>query len=348
MVRPRPRRPWRHGVRAALRPGGNSDWAAGVAGPDGNGKRRVIGRLFAKASGLAYAGLFVALSVIGSAAAQTAAPSGGIVGETHSSLGAPTPWGIGLQPAGGPVKEAIHDFNTLVLWIIVIITAFVMALLGWVVFKFRESVNPTPSRTSHNTMIEIAWTVIPVLILVVMAIPSFRLVYYEDRTRDADLTIKVTAHQWYWEYSYPDKNNIDFSSYIIPDDQLKPGQRRLLEVDNQLVVPVGKNIRVLQTSTDVIHSWFVPALGVQRYAIPGRTIETWFRVDKPGVFYGECNQICGTNHSRMPIVVHAVTPQEFDAWLVEAKTKFSDATPVAPSEPGKSEPRLLAAAGVQH
>ena len=145
------------------------------------------------------------------------------------------------------------------------------------------------------------------LILVVIAIPSFRLIYYEDRTRDADLTIKVTGHQWYWEYTYPDKNNIDFTSYIIPDDQLKPGQLRLLDVDNQLVVPVGKNIRVLQTSTDVIHSWFIPALGVQRYAIPGRTIETWFRADQPGMFYGECNQICGTNHSRMPIVVRAVT-----------------------------------------
>ncbi len=143
--------------------------------------------------------------------------------------------------------------------------------------------NPVPTRTAHNTVLEIAWTVIPVLILVVMAIPSFRLVYYEDRTRDADLTIKVTGHQWYWEYSYPDNNNIDFSSYIIPDDQLKPGQLRLLTVDNDLVVPVGKNIRVLQTSTDVIHSWFIPALGVQRYAIPGRTIETWFRVDKPGI-----------------------------------------------------------------
>ena len=163
-----------------------------------------------------------------------------------------------------------------------------------------------PTRTSHNTVLEIAWTVIPVLILVVIAIPSFRLVYYEDRTHDADLTIKVTGHQWYWEYTYPDKNNIDFSSYIIPDDQLKPGQLRLLTVDNELVVPVGKNIRVLTTSGDVIHSFFIPALGVQRYAIPGRTIETWFRVDKPGMFYGECNQICGTNHSRMPIVVRAV------------------------------------------
>ena len=159
----------------------------------------------------------------------------------------------------------------------------------------------------HNTVLEIAWTVIPVLILVIMAIPSFRLIYYEDRTYDPDLTIKVTGHQWYWEYTYPDKGNLDFSSYIVPDDQLKPGQLRLLTVDHPLVVPVNKNIRILQTSGDVIHSFFIPSLGVQRYAIPGRIIETWMRVDKSGVYYGECNQICGTNHSRMPIMVQAMT-----------------------------------------
>jgi len=215
---------------------------------------------------------------------------------------------------------------------------FVAGLLVWVMWRYNAKRNPSPTRTSHNTVLEIAWTVIPVLILVVMAIPSFRLVYYEDRTRDPELTVKVTAHQWYWEYTYPDNDNINFSSYIIPDDQLKPGQMRLLEVDNQLVVPVGKNIRVLQTSTDVIHSWFIPALGVQRYAIPGRTIETWFKADRPGTFYGECNQICGTNHSRMPIVVRAVPEQEFTAWLAEVKTKFSDAGP---------RPPMIAAAEVQ-
>jgi len=238
MVRPRRRRPWRHGARAVLRPGGNSDWAAQVVGPDENGKRRVIGRWFAKASGLALAGLFVALCLGGQALAQTAAPSGGITGETHSSVGAPTPWGVGLQPAAGPVKEAIHDFNTLVLWIIIIITAFVMALLGWVVFRFRESVHPTPSRTSHNTTIEIAWTVIPVLILVVIAIPSFRLIYYQDRARDADMTINVQGRQWYWHYAYPD-SNFAFDSRPIPTEDLKPDQLRNLTVDEPLVIPVA-------------------------------------------------------------------------------------------------------------
>jgi cytochrome c oxidase subunit II len=174
----------------------------------------------------------------------------------------------------------------------------------------------------------VAWTVIPVLVLVVIAIPSFRLVFYEDRTTNADLTIKVTGHQWFWEYTYPDNGNVDFSSYYVKDEDLKPGQYRLLDVDNPLVIPAGKNIRILTNSADVIHSFFIPSFGVQRYAIPGRTIETWVRVDKPGHYYGECNQICGTNHSFMPISIRVVTPQEFTAWVAEAKTKFaSDAPP---------------------
>ncbi len=264
-------------------------------------------------------------ALIAGLAALVVAPLGLIQSALAQRVYAPRPWEMAMQPAGGPLKQQIIDLHDLVLVIITLITLFVGGLLVWVMWRYSAKRNPTPSQTSHSTVLEVAWTVIPILILVVMAIPSFRLVYYEDRTPDADLTVKVTAHQWYWEYSYPDKGNIDFSSYIVPDDQLKPGQLRLLSVDNELVVPAGKNIRVLTGSADVIHSFFVPSLGVQRYAIPGRTIETWFRADKPGIYYGECNQICGTNHSRMPIVVRAVTPQEFDAWLVRAKTKFADA-----------------------
>ena len=240
---------------------------------------------------------------------------------------APRPWEIGMQPAFSPVKQRIIALHDLVLVIITLITIFVGVLLAWVIYRYNERRNPNPSRTSHHTLLEVAWTILPVLILVVIAIPSFRLVYYEDRTNKADLTVKVTGHQWYWEYTYPDKNNLDFSSYVVPDDQLKPGQLRLLDVDNPLVVPAGKNIRILTTSADVIHSFFIPSLGVQRYAIPGRTIETWFRANKPGMFYGQCNQICGTNHSRMPIAVQAVPEQEFNAWLEQAKTKFSEAAP---------------------
>lgn len=240
-------------------------------------------------------------------------------------MGQPTPWGIGLQPSAGPVKEAIHDFNTLVLWIIVIITAFVMALLGWVVFKFRESVNPNPSRTSHNTMIEIAWTVIPVLILVVIAIPSFRLIYYQDRARDADLTISVQGRQWYWHYAYPDNGNFAYDSRPIPTEDLKPDQLRNLTVDEPLVIPVGATVRVLTTGQDVIHSFFVPALGVQKYTIPGRTLETWFKADRAGTFYGQCNQICGTNHWFMPIQVQALPAAEFQAWVASAQKKYAKA-----------------------
>jgi cytochrome c oxidase subunit 2 len=265
----------------------------------------------------------------------------GLCGFTQSALAqrvyAPKPWEIGMQASGGPLKTQEIDLHNFVLVIITLITLFVGGLLAWVIYRYRADRNPVPSQTSHNTFVEVAWTVIPILILVVMAIPSFQLVYYEDRTQDADLTVKVTGHQWYWEYSYPDKGNIDFSSYIVPDDQLKPGQLRLLTVDNDLVVPAGKNIRVLETSGDVIHSFFVPSLGVQRYAIPGRTIETWFRADQPGIYIGECNQICGTNHSRMPIVVRAVTPQEFEAWLVQAKTKFADAGTPATASAGATQ-----------
>jgi cytochrome c oxidase subunit 2 len=278
-----------------------------------------------------YGRRFSALALI-LLAAVTAAPA--------AMAQAPRPWEIGMQPAFSPVKREIIWLHDLVLIIITLITLFVGGLLAWCVYRYNAKRNPNPSRTSHNTVLEIAWTVVPVLVLVVMAIPSFRLVYYEDRTRDADLTVKVTGHQWYWEYTYPDKANLDFSSYIVPDDQLQPGQKRLLEVDNELVVPAEKNIRLLQTSGDVIHSFFIPSLGVQRYAIPGRTIETWFRADKPGTYYGECNQICGTNHSRMPIVIRAVPAQEFDAWVEQAKTKFSDAAP----NTGPDRPERLASA----
>jgi cytochrome c oxidase subunit 2 len=231
------------------------------------------------------------------------------------------------------VQVQIDGLHTLVLWIITLITLFVGALILWVLYRYNAARHPHPTRTSHNTVLEIAWTVIPVLILVVIAIPSFRLVYYEDHTNAADITIKVTGHQWYWEYAYPDNGNVDFSSYVIKDDDATP-HLRLLDVDNPLVVPAGKNIRILTTSGDVIHSFFIPSLGVQRYAIPGRTIETWVRVDRPGDYYGECNQICGTNHSQMPISIHAVPEAEFNTWIVQAKTKFAadDAAPLAVAE----------------
>jgi cytochrome c oxidase subunit 2 len=215
----------------------------------------------------------------------------------------------------------------MVLWIMIAITAFVTALLGWCLWRYRASVNPTPSKTSHNTMLEIAWTVIPVLILIVIAIPSFRLIYYQDRARDADLTINVQGRQWYWHYRYPDHGDLAFDSRPIPAEELRPGQIRNLSVDEPLVIPVGKNVRVLTTGQDVIHSFFVPSLGVQKYTIPGRTLETWFRADRPGVYYGQCNQICGTNHWFMPIEVRAVPEPEFQAWVERARQRAAQGLP---------------------
>ena len=259
------------------------------------------------------------VALLAGAAALAAGPAGAQV---------PAPWQMGMQTAHSPVEHGIQSLNTLVLWIIVIITIFVAGLLLYVMWRYDHKRNPVAGKLSHHSLLEVAWTAIPVLILVVIAIPSFRLVYFEDRTNDADVTIKVTGHQWYWEYTYPDAKGLHFDSYMVQDGDLKGDQLKLrhLAVDNQLVVPAGKNIRILTTSADVIHSFFVPSLGVQRYAIPGRTIETWFRVDEPGDYYGECNQICGTNHSMMPISVHAVTPQDYKTWLEAAPAKFNNAS----------------------
>ncbi len=276
---------------------------------------------------------FTGLWLAGAGPAWAQAPAGG-------ELGAPKPWQLGFQPAESNVQAGIEGLHSLVLWLMALVTVFVAALLLYCVWKFRESVNPKASRVSHHTALEVAWTVLPVLILVVIAIPSFRLIYYEDRTDAPDMTIKVTGHQWYWEYNYPDNGNVRFDSYMIAEDDLKPGQLRNLEVDNRVVVPAGKNIRILTTSADVIHSFFIPSLGVQRYAIPGRTIETWVRVDKPGVYYGECNQICGTNHSAMPISVQAMNDQDFAAWLETAKTKFPGGA--ASNQDGQGRPTAVA------
>ena len=222
-----------------------------------------------------------------------------------------------------------------------VVTIFVAGLLLFVAWRYRASKNPVASRVSHHTLLEVAWTVLPVLILVVIAIPSFRLIYFEDRTANPDMTIKVTGRQWAWEYTYPDQGGINFISNMIADDDIKPGQLRRLDVDNRLVLPAGKNIRILTTSNDVIHSFFIPSLGVQRYAIPGRTIETWVRIDKPGVYYGECNQICGTNHSAMPISVEAKTDQDFAAWVEQAKK--TNTPPTSPQLRPRAAPQQLAA-----
>lgn len=300
--------------------------------------RRVIGaglRWFGRAACLGAVALaaMAGLGLIGGGPAL--AQEGGVVG-------GPVPWGIWLQGSAGPAKDAIHAFNDLVLWIIVLITIFVMGLLAYVVWRFREEANPTPSRTSHNTALEVAWTVVPVLILLVIAVPSFRLLYFLDRAQDADMTVNVQGRQWYWHYTYPDHGNLAFDSRPVLDADLRPGQIRSLSVDEPLVVPVGATVRVLTTGQDVIHSFFVPSLGVQKYTIPGRTLETWFRADREGTFYGQCNQICGVNHWFMPIEVRAVSRQAFDAWLEEAKKRHAQAPAAAPAMAGGAPPLHVA------
>ncbi len=244
---------------------------------------------------------------------------------------APEPWQMGLQPPAGSIAEQANDLHNLLLVIITAISVFVLLLLVYTCFRFRESKNKVASKTTHNPLIEVLWTVIPVIILVVIAIPSFRLLYYQDRTDLADMVIKVTGAQWYWSYEYPDEQ-VAFDSYMIEDEDLTEGQQRLLEVDYPLVVPEGTRIKLLVEGIDVMHSFFVPSLAVQKYTVVGRTNETW--IDVPmgeATYYGQCNQICGTNHSYMPIVIKAVSAENYAAWLEGAKEEFATG-PITPSE----------------
>ncbi len=235
------------------------------------------------------------------------------------------PWQLGLQEAVTPVMERIHDFHTLLLFIITFIALFVLVLLLIVMIRFNARRNPVPSKTSHNTTIEVLWTVVPIMILVVIAIPSFRLLYYSDRTAEADMTIKAIGVQWYWSYEYPDHDNFRFDAVMKEDDELEPGEPRLLATDNAVVVPTDANVRLLVTAEDVIHSWAVPQFGVKLDGVPGRLNETWFRVEEPGVYYGQCSELCGIRHGFMPIMVRAVPKAEFDAWVEEAKKEFARA-----------------------
>jgi cytochrome c oxidase subunit 2 len=230
----------------------------------------------------------------------------------------PQPWEITLQPAATPVMENIISFHNLLLVIITIITLFVLALLVIVVVKFNAKTNPVPSRTTHNTLIEVAWTLIPVLILVGIAVPSFRLLFQQLDIPKADLTVKVTGKQWYWSYAYPDNGKFEFDSLLAQDKQ-----PRLLGVDNEMVVPVNKVIRVQTTGADVIHAFAVPSFGIKIDSIPGRLNETWFKATKTGVYYGQCSELCGKDHAFMPIAVRVVNDQEFATWVEAAKKKFA-------------------------
>ena len=249
-------------------------------------------------------------------------------GTAFAELGQPAPWEYTLQESATPVMDYINWFHNWLLGTITVITLFVLVLLILVVVKFNARANPVPSRTTHNTLIEVAWTLFPVLILVAIAVPSFRLLFLELDVPKADLTIKATGKQWYWSYAYPD-NKFEFDSLMSQDK--KP---RLLGVDNEMVVPVNKIVRVQTTGADVIHSFAVPAFGIKIDAIPGRLNETWFKATKTGMFYGQCSELCGKDHAFMPIAVRVVSEAEFAKWAEQAKNAYN----------GTGRPTSLAAA----
>jgi cytochrome c oxidase subunit 2 len=256
----------------------------------------------------------------------------GLVGMASGAWAAhPEPWEMGFQEAASPVMEEIERFHDILLVIITVITVFVLGLLLYVMWRFSEKRNPTPSRTTHNTTIEVVWTVVPVLILVYIAFKSFPLLYYTDVTPEPDMTIKAIGHQWFWSYEYPDNGNFTFDAYMIPDADIDPskGQIRLLEADNRVVVPIDTTIKVLIAAEDVLHAWAMPAFGVKEDAVPGRLNESWFKATKEGVFYGQCSELCGNGHAYMPIVVEVVSKDKFQEWVKEAQTKFAkvDGTP---------------------
>ena len=237
---------------------------------------------------------------------------------------------IGMIAANSPIADEMHIFhNGLLLPIIIVISLFVLALLLYVVYRFNENANPTPSRTTHHTGLEVAWTAIPLMILVVIAIPSFRLLTKQIALPPTDMTVKVTGKQWYWTYTYPKEANggFEFDSNLLDQDKLAPGKLRLLDVDNEAVVPVGKAVR-LQITADavgVIHSFTIPALGVRMDAVPGRLNEVWFKAEREGVYYGQCSKLCGKDHAFMPIAFRVVSEQAYAAWLNDAKKKFASA-----------------------
>jgi len=256
-----------------------------------------------------------------------------------AGMGQPSPWQIGLQDAATPIMADITWFHDVLLWIIAGISAFVLLLLLIIILRFNARANPTPTRTTHNTFLEVLWTIVPVIILACIAVPSFRLLFVQLEVPKPDLTVKATGSQWYWTYNYPDNGNLNITSTMVADSDLKPGQLRLLSVepDHEMVVPVNKVVHVIVTAaaTDVIHSFTVPSFGIRIDAIPGRINETWFKATTEGMFYGQCSELCGENHSFMPIVVKVVSDADFATWLA------AQAHPAAENETG---PRTTVAA----
>jgi cytochrome c oxidase subunit II len=258
----------------------------------------------------------------------TAGALGGVVllasaGAALAGIGQPTPWQFDLQGSVTPVMDDITGFNTFLFWVTTAIALFVLVILAVIMVRFNARAHPSPSRTTHNTPLEIIWTIVPVVILVSIAVPSFRLLFVQLDVPKPDLTVKATGKQWYWSYSYPDNGNFEFDSEFVADKDLKPGQQRLLTVDNELVVPVNKIVHVLVTGADVIHSFTVPSFGIRIDAVPGRINDTWFKATREGMYYGQCSELCGTNHAFMPIAVRVTNDTDFTTWVNAAKQKYA-------------------------
>jgi cytochrome c oxidase subunit II len=245
--------------------------------------------------------------------------------------GQPSPWQLGFQQSATPNMDHIEWFHDYLLVLITLITAFVLILLVFVIVRFNAGANPVPSKTTHHTLLEVVWCVVPVLILLMIAIPSFKLLFDQLILPPADLTVKATGKQWYWTYSYPDNGNFEFNSLIVAEKDLKPDQPRLLTVDNELVVPVNKIVHVLVTGADVIHSFTVPSFGIKIDAVPGRLNDTWFKATSEGWFHGQCSELCGKNHPFMPISVRVVSENDFNTWVNAAKQKYAGADSVPPN-----------------
>jgi len=247
-----------------------------------------------------------------------------VTGASVTSAQQPTDWQLGFQDAHSPTMERIISLNDILFWICVAISVFVIGLMAYIFIRFNRKRNPTPKKFSHNSLIEVIWTVVPVIILVAIAVPSLRLLFYMDRTDDPEMTIKAIGHQWYWSYEYPDLGeDISFDAVMLQEDELEDGQPRLLATDETVVVPVDTNIRLLVTAGDVIHAWTIPSFGIKIDAIPGRVNEGWFRVDTEGIYYGQCSELCGRDHAFMPIQVKAVSKEEYAEWAAYAQEEFA-------------------------
>ncbi len=284
-------------------------WAASSDLPDNANKTRGATVMWVNRFYGAAAGAGALLAALNPALAQEV-------------VGAPRNWQLGFQEAASPVMERLDSFHDFLVIITTLIALFVLGLLGYVIIRFRAGRNPVPARTTHNTLLEVTWTVIPIIILVIIAVPSFRLLYFADRAVDPEMTLKVIGVQWNWRYEYPDNGNFEIFTSMVQDEDIKEGQLRLLETDLHVVVPVNTTIQLLITADDVLHAWAVPSLGVKLDAVPGRINETWMRIDREGLYYGQCSELCGVLHGFMPIVVEVVSKERFAEWAAEALKEF--------------------------